>query len=311
VDNRADTSEAARWLHPVDARRLKRIAGRQLGLFTREQAHMCGFSPAQIRRRLAAGSWRAFRRDVFAQAGLRSTPLIEDRAAQLTVPGSVLAGFSAARVWDMPVPKIGSHLIVTGRTDSRPSGVRLIRADLSDRDLSMCQGGPVTSPPRTVFDCLRLLDDRPARDLLDRALQRRWITIGDLIERARAHTGRRGAPRLARLIGQAAGGTRSAAERRLAGLLRRSGLHGWQANIEIHDDRGLVGVGDVVFEQARVVIEVDGWAFHVTPDRFRRDRERQNRLVAAGWTVLRFTWRDLTERPTHVIRTVERLVRVA
>jgi very-short-patch-repair endonuclease len=38
-----------------------------------------------------------------------------------------------------------------------------------------------------------------------------------------------------------------------------------------------------------LVIEVDGWAYHRTPDRFQRDRERQNRLVAAGWTVLRFT----------------------
>jgi very-short-patch-repair endonuclease len=66
----------------------------------------------------------------------------------------------------------------------------------------------------------------------------------------------------------------------------------------------LIGVGDVVFEETRVVIELDGWAFHAAPDRLQRDRDRQKRLVSAGWTVLRFTWRDLTERPEYVTATV-------
>jgi very-short-patch-repair endonuclease len=34
---------------------------------------------------------------------------------------------------------------------------------------------------------------------------------------------------------------------------------------------------------------------------FRRDRQRQNAVVLAGWTVLRFTWHDLTQRPNEVI----------
>ena len=46
----------------------------------------------------------------------------------------------------------------------------------------------------------------------------------------------------------------------------------------------------------------------VTPERFQRDRSRQNRLVAAGWTVLRFTWRDLVERPGYVVRTIRDVI---
>ena len=64
----------------------------------------------------------------------------------------------------------------------------------------------------------------------------------------------------------------------------------------------------MVFPGAKLVVEVDGLAHHVTPDRFQADRQRQNRLVAAGWTVLRFTWRDLTERPGYVVATIGRLV---
>jgi very-short-patch-repair endonuclease len=39
-----------------------------------------------------------------------------------------------------------------------------------------------------------------------------------------------------------------------------------------------------------VAVEIDGFAFHHAPDRFQRDRTRQNALVGLGWTVLRFTW---------------------
>jgi hypothetical protein len=50
-----------------------------------------------------------------------------------------------------------------------------------------------------------------------------------------------------------------------------------------------------------------GWAYHHDVDRFRRDRQRQNSLVALGWTVLRFTWADLTQRPAYVLATVRDL----
>jgi very-short-patch-repair endonuclease len=49
---------------------------------------------------------------------------------------------------------------------------------------------------------------------------------------------------------------------------------------------------------------VDGWAWHHDAEAFRRDRQRQNVLVLAGWTVLRFTWSDLTHRPDRVIHDV-------
>ena len=69
----------------------------------------------------------------------------------------------------------------------------------------------------------------------------------------------------------------------------------------------LVAVGDGAFPAHGLAIEVDGMAHHVDVDRFRRDRSRQNALVGLGWTVLRFTWADLTQRPDYVIAMIERL----
>ncbi len=47
-----------------------------------------------------------------------------------------------------------------------------------------------------------------------------------------------------------------------------------------------------------------GWAWHMTADRFVADRRRQNALVNARWTVLRFTWHDLDARPDDVLNEI-------
>jgi len=86
-------------------------------------------------------------------------------------------------------------------------------------------------------------------------------------------------------------------------LLRSAGLIGWLPNYPVRLG-GQSVVLDVAFPTTRLAIEVDGLVWHVDPARFQRDRTRQNELVTAGWTVLRFTWADLTERPDHVVAVV-------
>lgn len=62
---------------------------------------------------------------------------------------------------------------------------------------------------------------------------------------------------------------------------------------------------DLAFVHERIAVEVDGWAWHSDVERFRADRRRQNALVLAGWTVLRFTWDDLTNRPEQVVAQIQ------
>ncbi len=165
-----------------------------------------------------------------------------------------------------------------------------------------------TKRPRTVFDLLRTLDRKQASELLDRALQQRWIDLDELAGRVRAHSGRLGAPQLVTLVGQATAGAHSTAERLAVALLRRARITGWVANADICDPAGRrIAVGDLVFRTQRLVMEIDGRAHHVSAEQFQRDRERQNQLVAAGWTVLRFTWADLTQRPDQVVAVVRRM----
>jgi very-short-patch-repair endonuclease len=58
---------------------------------------------------------------------------------------------------------------------------------------------------------------------------------------------------------------------------------------------------DLAFPERKVAVEVDGWAWHVDPERFRTDRRKQNALVGEGWNPLRFTWHDLVGQPARVV----------
>jgi very-short-patch-repair endonuclease len=49
---------------------------------------------------------------------------------------------------------------------------------------------------------------------------------------------------------------------------------------------------DLAYPVLKLAIELDGWEFHCSRSAFDDDRTRANALVAAGWTVLRFTSRS-------------------
>jgi very-short-patch-repair endonuclease len=92
----------------------------------------------------------------------------------------------------------------------------------------------------------------------------------------------------------------------LVGLLKGARITGWRLG---HVVEGYLP--DVAFPAARLAIEVDGWAWHRDGERSRAGRRRRNALVAAGWTVPRFTWYDLTERPAEVLTEVVAALRRA
>ena len=136
---------------------------------------------------------------------------------------------------------------------------------------------------------------------MDAALQRHHTDLPRLWRAHLRNKGRHGAPRARRQLQAADGGARSEAERIFLRLLERAGITGWKANLRV--GRYVVDVG---FPVHQIACEVDGFAYHSSPDDFRNDRIRQNHLMLLGWQVLRFTWIDLTEYPERVIAEVRR-----
>jgi very-short-patch-repair endonuclease len=57
---------------------------------------------------------------------------------------------------------------------------------------------------------------------------------------------------------------------------------------------------DFLWREQRVVVETDGYESHRGRQAFEDDRARDNELMAAGYDVLRFTYRRVVDEPEHV-----------
>ena len=57
---------------------------------------------------------------------------------------------------------------------------------------------------------------------------------------------------------------------------------------------------DAYFPTHRLVVETDGWTDRHTRQAFEDDRAKDAALTAAGYTVMRFTWRQLRDDPQTV-----------
>ncbi len=91
----------------------------------------------------------------------------------------------------------------------------------------------------------------------------------------------------------------SVLEPAMSALFRRWGIDGWVFHLVI----GRFEV-DFAFPSAMLVVEVDGWDPHRTRQAFEDDRARDARLVSLGWSVIRVTWRQVTQEPGKVARNV-------
>ena len=68
---------------------------------------------------------------------------------------------------------------------------------------------------------------------------------------------------------------------------------------------------DAVWVDRRVVVELDGNRGHRTPAQLERDHSRDLQLRAAGFTVVRYTWAQVTEQARVVAADLRRLLGLA
>lgn len=278
------------------------LASRQGAVVSAAQAAALGMSPSGVKRRITSGEWAALHPATYRVTGLRPDLGTELWAAQLAVPASAVT--STGALWRhglVPEPRGRPHLVVpTCWSASVPVGVRVTRSSRARARVRRVGGLPVTSLETALLQVLADgVPDGPA--MVDRALQLGRVRIGDLAAEVAAAAGSRGVARARAVVAAAADGAASEAERRLGRLLTEAGLGGFRRNLRIGS-----AVADLAYPDARVLIEVDGWAWHTDTVRFQRDRSRQNDLVLADWTVLRFTWRDIDSRPAECVRAVAR-----
>ncbi len=291
---------------------LVELANSQWGVVARRQLEAIGLTPTMVRDRIARGHLTRLHRGVYVVGHRQLRPQAHTSAAVLAVgPGAVASHRDAAwlhglrpgnhRRADVTTPRRGaasSDRIVVHRTT-------VLHAD----DVTEVDGIPVTTVARTLVDLAGIVPvDHLAKALSE--AERTLLLDVHALETAMERTRHRAGPGHARLrtvlADHAAHGVehdRSKLERLFAALVRDAGLprprlNHWIEEVEV----------DAVWPQERVAVELDSWQFHRHRRAFQRDREKANVLTAAGWTVLRFTYRDVTERPRDVAAQLAPLV---
>jgi very-short-patch-repair endonuclease len=172
-------------------------------------------------------------------------------------------------------------------------------SSLDPRDLRRLHGLPLTAPARTLFDLAATRYPNLERAFGDAHAQR-LVTpreIEELLERIGPRKGSRALTAL--LADNASGFTRSEAERLLRALIRAANLPMPRFNAR------LAGYEvDAVWPEQRLIIEVDGYAYHGHRAQFERDRRKDLALTAAGYRVIRVSWRQLTQEPLALVAVI-------
>lgn len=270
----------------------------QDGLITSKQARAVGFSASAIGRRLATREWVVAAPRVYRLGAVAETPRSRVRAAALSAD-AVLVGRTALWWWYLSEELPREIELAVGprrRPDPRP-GVRWRHRALPADDVVTVDGVRVTKRALTLLDAVADLDLVAGATLLDRALLTGRVGLEELRVVHTRTTPRRGAPRVRLLLGLAAGGARSRAERVAISTDRAEKITGWVANLEVRLPHYGPALLDLAFPELGIVVEIDGWAYHRDLRAFLRDARRQNGLAAAGWIVIRTNWYELHEDP--------------
>jgi len=241
------------------------------------------------------------------------SPLAAARAAVLSsgIPDAVASHRTAGRLHELELPHEKRCEDVTVARDRR----RKDRKDLcfhtrglSVGDVQMHQGVPITALPRTLADLACSLDRLPAVWMLDDAF-RRGLSSGDSVARAvRRWAGGADCGVAVKRLAEADGVAESILETAGRLALLDAGLPLPVPQYKVYTPSGrFVARLDGAYPNLKLGLEFDGQATHGSARAVLHDRERQNALLALGWTVLRFTWWDVTRDAGRFVSMVREL----
>ena len=220
---------------------------------------------------------------------------------------ALLSHRSAADLWGI-LPTSSARIDVTApRTSSGRPGITLHRPRrVHPEDRAANDRIPVTSIARTLLDLADVVGAHRLGRAVNEAERLQVFDLRAVMRLVARSRGRRGLPLLEAVLSDYRGpppATRSELERRFLDLCREAGLPRPQVNAFVCGFQV-----DMVWHEGRLVVELDGYAFHRTRGKFEDDRERDAILQLAAYRVVRFTYRRLEDEPAEVMRIVRSLL---
>jgi predicted transcriptional regulator of viral defense system len=201
------------------------------------------------------------------------------------------------------------------RSPRKHPGIDIHRSiTLAPADVTTIRNIPCTTVARTLLDLGQVVNRREVARACDQAEILDAFDLGQLLDQIDRNLPRLAAKRLRAVLDEHYIGstpTWSELEEEFVALCRDAGLPLPEVNVWITpDDEEPWSIrADFVWREQRLIVQTDGRGTHRTAQAFEHDRREDQRLIAAGWTVIRTTWRQVTRRPREVARTISRLLR--
>jgi very-short-patch-repair endonuclease len=298
--------------------RLAAVASGQLGLFNRRQASDAGIDRRVLARRRRTGELEQLTSRVFAIAGMPRTEEQLVLAAILHLgDGATASHWTAAGLWGFPGFRVVPIHVMDSRrrrdatsypalcVAGRPVIVHTSRY-LPPHHVTRLSSSPVVTPTRLYFQMAEagMHPQRIAR-LVDRGWSRR-LTSGLLLVSTFAELnvpGRRGMQAMAAVIeprGEGYVPPASNLEARFGELTERRGLGPYRRQVDLGGGQWVARV-DMVHASLPVVAEIDGDAYHLALTDAEADAEREARLRALGYEVVRASEFEVWHDPTPAL----------
>ncbi|HET9729028.1 MAG TPA: hypothetical protein VFR41_06375 [Acidimicrobiia bacterium] len=272
---------------------LERVARRQHGLFSLEQAQSFGLARRTIYRRIEQGCWCEVAPRVYRASPSATLSWHQVLMAATMSANAHAARRSAAALYGLLKPPSTPEVLVVRSKRNLDRKTVHSTLDLPASDCTVVGHIPATTPTRTLIDVSAELSRRGVDDLVDTALVRGLVRLVPLERRAREllAPARPGASRVLRSLRSSHPELERARNKWEARVLRLVARHGLAEPIP---NFKLLVAGrprelDLAWPDALVCVEFDGYEPHSGREVFDDDRARQNMLVDAGWRIFRLT----------------------
>ena len=283
----------------------------QHGVLSLDQLCELGLTASAVRNRVATGRLHRIHRGVYA---LVPRELLKREGLYMAAvlacgPGAVLSHRSAAHLHGLR--NYGYHRIdvtVPKRSQRTHSGVVVHRSTtLTEADVTIVNGIPTTTVARTLFDIAELITARQLERAFDQADVMNALDLNEINDQLARNPTRPAAKAVKHLLKTHYIGstpTENDFEDAFLALTRSLKLPDPTPQFYIDPGDGEPPIrADFAWPDRKIVVETDGRRTHGTNHAFESDRRRDQRLIALGWTVIRTTWRQLTQRP-HELRPI-------
>jgi hypothetical protein len=223
-------------------------------------------------------------------------------------PGAALSHRSAAQLHGLRLTARGRiDVILPGRAKrARPGIDAHTSVHLTPQDITAVDRIPVTTVARTALDLAAVVARRQVERALDQAEILRTFDLTALTDQIQRNPHHPGAATLTAILGSHYAGstaTWSELEEICLEAARAGGVPAPEVNAFVDPGDGEPPIRvDFVWRAQRTAVEADGRGTHLTTWTFEHDRRRDQRLAAAGWRVVRVTYRQLQRERARIQR---------